>query len=1297
MNFHKTIGFLATLLLTLGLGVPDSFAQAVTVSTITLAVDPASIEEGATPAPTSITVTVNLSDVVEAGDTYTVQLGKTMASGPILGSYAPALPSTVTATVVAGDLDAAIWIGNHTYTPPPIDDDPTARSFSLEAKIGMVTSDPQVISITHAAGTGTTVSAGSVVVELNGEEAVIAEEGGSAIAITVVVEALVNGDDVKAGYSRPVTVSLADGGTLNGTFDSGLSTTTSLILTAEVTADLVTEATTEPDTARATTVIRYTPADEDADEAVSEASTIIASTGDVAATGEAVTENDINIITSIAVTLDNNANLDVSEDSAARGVLLEVDMVLAQARAGGKTWDVTVSLAEDDEVQGTLMQGSQTVSFPLVVTATVPGAPTATATTATGNVVLTFTPEPDSNTDPSTVTLSGSVAGETDDDDTVTATTKTSATLTVTDNDTVSEIAIELDPAMVKDSAGETDITVAVTVTFADATAAANAIAAPDSVVLTGSGSGDFTISGKVPLAAVTGEAEQAEGSLVIQYTPPGDADSDDSEAMVTGSLSGQTGMATLTVDDDDVAVGDITIAVSPNEIRENVRARDVTVTATLSAGNTGPLTVMVETEMIATTPEAITTTLPTGTITIGATESSNTTVLSINPSDDDVFTTRTIRVTGSASAAGYNSGFADITVLDNDNAIGDLTITAASPPSVTTGTATNVIVTVKGLLFDKLEDSGTVVATLTTTLGSFQNTTNTNAAFVTVDPNNPQSAEVSIAMADHVDLIPDQDSPDGTRTITLTLTAADAATEGTMITVTASADMYNASERVIPVTSRVAADNQGYRAVLVTPAENGWAIIGNDKVKVDLMRVGSVAYPWSQFTSIKVSVRDTAHDNSATPHEIDAVTARNFNLEDNGSVTFEEPGGRSRGDVIWRGNDTIRFEIRIRPRDDQGSTDPARNGQYLGAYVHIELTSASGPTSFTNLDSDKAVYPSNPTLVDEANRYKGDGKLFKVDNLAPSNAAIASVRVTSRSKDDVEEVDSGITATLGDEIRVAIKVSGNVLFRDTGIRVQVRPVDGTGTAKGGYTYPAGDVAPQAKTINFSAAQVIAAANDSLRAIWTVNENFFRFKTDNYVEGIGRQGVFFQPDEALGEVLVQVKDQAGNFSGNAFAHSNANPRRFSIDSRAPGVRIRYPAADPDSIYDHTHPLRFTGHTADDVHGYSEFLNPLVVEVDEDLSKLEVFAVGADTLNITGQFSASSVGDSTVTYETFDLSSPVKDGEGDDDKYPGKAYVPSSANIAGTDIELAVLATDAVGQHNQDDDFWCHARCSTSRD
>ena len=37
--------------------------------------------------------------------------------------------------------------------------------------------------------------------------------------------------------------------------------------------------------------------------------------------------------------------------------------------------------------------------------------------------------------------------------------------------------------------------------------------------------------------------------------------------------------------------------------------------------------------------------------------------------------------------------------------------------------------------------------------------------------------------------------------------------------------------------------------------------------------------------------------------------------------------------------------------------------------------------------------------------------------------------------------MNGGITATVGDKIRVAVKVGGNVLFRDTLIQVMVRPV----------------------------------------------------------------------------------------------------------------------------------------------------------------------------------------------------------------------------------------------------------------
>ena len=268
---------------------------------------------------------------------------------------------------------------------------------------------------------------------------------------------------------------------------------------------------------------------------------------------------------------------------------------------------------------------------------------------------------------------------------------------------------------------------------------------------------------------------------------------------------------------------------------------------------------------------------------------------------------------------------------------------------------------------------------------------------------------------------------------------------------------MYDGGSRVIPITSRSALDIAGYRAVIVKPAaDGGWANVGNHKIEVDVMRVGTVAYPWSQFEKIKVSVRDTAHDTEDAELELEVVTAEGFNLEDNGSVTFEEPGSPSRGDVVWKGNDTIRFRIKVRDYSD--SRDPVESGQYLGTYAHIEFTSGSAKTSFSTRDDEQPVYPSNPTLVDEANRYRGDGKLIKVDNLKPKADAIAAVRITSGSGED-QEVGGAIDATVGDEIRVAVKVSGNVLFRESGLRIQLRTHDGTGEYQG-IKYIAAKVAP---------------------------------------------------------------------------------------------------------------------------------------------------------------------------------------------------------------------------------------------
>ena len=940
----------------------------------------------------------------------------------------------------------------------------------------------------------------------------------------------------------------------------------------------------------------------------------------------------------------DTATVTITDDETGT-ITLTLDPTSLPEEGGAQTVAVSVALNIDEALTGdeAVTVTASLNGIPLVsATVTVVGTgstPAGDGLTASGELAITSNQDPDLMDKTVMVTATSGTYGA------------GMATLTLQDND-IGTIALMANPTSVMEGA-TTDVVVTVTTSNPAASSSA-----PVMVTLTPSAHG----------SPVTINLTGATGTGTLSLSPPEDSDADHGEITVTATATRYAdATATVTITDDDATGPQVTITTNMEEIRENVGARSVVVTATLDApAPAGGVTVEVTAEVMQ--DEAVATATVTADIVIPAGSDNNSVTVSLNPSDDQVFTTRTIRVTGRAD--GYQAGSKDIKVVDNDASIGTLSITVASPPSITAGSsATTVTLTVKGALKDKELSAGSVIATLTAS----NNTGSFKLQDTEDDDENPvvgaSTNMLTVSMKDNADKVPDTVAPDGTAKIELVLSAADVATAGANITVTASADMYDSGSRVITVLGRGGLDIQGYRAVLVKPAANGWANVNNHQVEVDVMRVGSVAYSWSQFESIKVSVRDTAHDNTATPHEIDAVTASNFNIGDDGTVTFDEAG--SRGDVVWKGNDTIRFRIKINAR---GSRDPAADGHYLGAYAHVEFVSGSTTQSFTNRDSDKPVYPSNPTLVDEANRYRGDGKLFKVDNLKPLNTAIAAVRVTSGSGDD-EVVGGAIDANVGDEIRVAVNVSGNVLFRESGLRIQLLALNNSGTHPGGISYPAAKINVVAATKTFTAAQVIAAANDSLRHTWKITEGFFKLKTKDYITDIGPVNTTFQPDRARAQVRVAIKDQANNWSVNAPAARFASGNTFDADSRSPSVTIRYPAADPDSIYGHTHPLRFTGHTEDNEYGYNDFLNPLVVEVDEDLSKLEVFAVGADTLDLA--FNSGDVGDSTVVYDTTELSSPKKDGEGDKDKYPG-AYVPSSANIAGTDIELAVLATDRLG-------------------
>ena len=70
MNFHKTIGFLASLLLVLGLGVPDSFAQDV----MDVKLSRTSVPERTNSDTVRVTVTVTLDEAPEEGTTVTITL-----------------------------------------------------------------------------------------------------------------------------------------------------------------------------------------------------------------------------------------------------------------------------------------------------------------------------------------------------------------------------------------------------------------------------------------------------------------------------------------------------------------------------------------------------------------------------------------------------------------------------------------------------------------------------------------------------------------------------------------------------------------------------------------------------------------------------------------------------------------------------------------------------------------------------------------------------------------------------------------------------------------------------------------------------------------------------------------------------------------------------------------------------------------------------------------------------------------------------------------------------------------------
>ena len=392
-------------------------------------------------------------------------------------------------------------------------------------------------------------------------------------------------------------------------------------------------------------------------------------------------------------------------------------------------------------------------------------------------------------------------------------------------------------------------------------------------------------------------------------------------------------------------------------------------------------------------------------------------------------------------------------------------------------------------------------------------------------------------------------------------------------------------------------------------------------------------------------------------------LTLSGISAKEGGGFTFRK-AGTGGGITYVAAEDAFQFKLQV----------PANKGPVPGQYLAVYAIAEFDPTGATLASNDTNTMISDDTAVlnqlvpNAADRTVGDGQYIRIDNRKPTAAAVSNLAVTINGK----PIDgSNVPAVVDDEIRVAVKVDASgTVFRNSA-QIQLKT---TAATINGINHAGAAVAEKA---NFTSLRINQLSSDSLRHTWTVTDGLFKRKIAAFVEGIGNKDTVYPIESGSALLTVVIKDQAGNTA-------TKNSASFPVDSKKPSVSFLYPSADPDSAFAHDYSMRFTGAMINTVEGQNvdDQLNPLRIAVNEDLSKIEVFAVGADTLTIDADrqstFASGAVMDSIVI-STSGLNSPKKDEK---DKYPDDrddmGFVPSSANIAGTDIELAVLVTDVLG-------------------
>lgn len=668
---------------------------------------------------------------------------------------------------------------------------------------------------------------------------------------------------------------------------------------------------------------------------------------------------------------------------------------------------------------------------------------------------------------------------------------------------------------------------------------------------------------------------------------------------------------------------------VSPSTLREG-QARAVTVEVELSAapgaGNTVTVDVALPSSfptgshLVASHDVAGTATPGFPDVVIIGTATKGTSISAVTATEDDNGDTtddtnynhpRDKKVSFTVTASGHDAATDNemLTVREDDGAIGPLTL-SIDPPSADAA-ATDV-----------------TTVTLKVTLDKAPGTEDAD--------NDPNTAETPVTVT--ANITAEKIEADGTTVTISGITAVsieNAETSGTTdVAVPASSTVgefkvmaiavgYEAGEISIPVIERDADDVTGYRVLLTAPGANAWKGIAKRAVTVEVVRADRIAYPWTEFSSIAVSLADTLVTDGATPPNpiaIYTLTASGFS-KSNGELTFSRAraentvtpapafGNNADANEITydEGADKLIFKFQTKAAtggsgeplgdipDANDRNDEDEAGQRTAIYAYATFSTGGTAVATLSNRSQKNITSTSTVKV-------GNGRLIKLDFRVPTaaerNEIFPSAPVVTI---EGETIDSGGSSTgkKGDVIRVAVKRSDE-RPRDERAQIIIQSIansDVIGSAK----------SLGLQTWNFTTLDLIDAAGDSLIVSIKVEDLNAQNTQNPRDPGVGKDGQEttknskYEPDNLQMEARVRIRDQALNNSGVLKSD------QFRADPRAPEISVLHPTSDSP---------HFSGRNRNTIDiesvgiNFDDHLRPLELRADEALDSLFVYIKGA---------------------------------------------------------------------------------------